>query len=58
MNAAISRHRLRPVIDRAFPFDEAPKAFSHFEKGPRFGKVVISHRPCPAKGLPINNTWP
>ncbi|WP_236256010.1 zinc-dependent alcohol dehydrogenase family protein [Streptomyces hygroscopicus] len=43
MNKVIARHRLRPVIDRVFPFDEAPEAFSHFEKGSRVGKVVISH---------------
>lgn len=43
MNKVIGQNRLRPVIDRVFPFDQAPEAFSHFEKGPRFGKVVISH---------------
>ncbi|GAA2323131.1 zinc-binding dehydrogenase [Streptomyces violaceusniger] len=43
MNKAIDRHRLRPAIDRVFPFDQAPEAFAHFEKGPRFGKVVITH---------------
>ncbi|MFD8159803.1 zinc-dependent alcohol dehydrogenase family protein [Streptomyces malaysiensis] len=43
MNKVIAQNRLRPVIDRVFPFDQAPEAFSHFEKGPRFGKVVISH---------------
>ncbi|MFI6697561.1 NAD(P)-dependent alcohol dehydrogenase [Streptomyces sp. NPDC050509] len=43
MNRVISRHRLRPVVDRVFPFDETPDAFSSFAKGPRFGKVVISH---------------
>ncbi|WP_167501330.1 zinc-dependent alcohol dehydrogenase family protein [Streptomyces malaysiensis] len=43
MNKVIAQNRLRPVIDRVFPFDQAPEAFAHFEKGPRFGKVVISH---------------
>ncbi|MCM3808882.1 NAD(P)-dependent alcohol dehydrogenase [Streptomyces sp. DR7-3] len=43
MNKVIAQNRLRPVIDRVFPFDQAPEAFSHFEEGPRFGKVVISH---------------
>ncbi|MDQ0777602.1 NADPH:quinone reductase-like Zn-dependent oxidoreductase [Streptomyces aurantiacus] len=43
MNKVISQNRLRPVIDRVFPFDEAPEAFSHCEQGSRFGKVVISH---------------
>jgi len=42
MNRAIGRHRLRPVIDRVFPFAEARAAFEHFAHGSRFGKVVIS----------------
>jgi NADPH:quinone reductase-like Zn-dependent oxidoreductase len=41
MNRTLSRTGLRPVIDRAFPFDAAPDAFAHFEKGSRIGKVVI-----------------
>lgn len=43
MNRAIALHRLRPVIDRVFPFDEAPAAYRHFENRAHFGKVVISH---------------
>jgi NADPH:quinone reductase-like Zn-dependent oxidoreductase len=43
MNRVITRHRLRPVIDRVVPFAEALDAFSWFETGSRFGKVVISH---------------
>ena len=41
MNRAITMHRLRPVIDRVFPFDEAVEAFRHMESGAHFGKVVI-----------------
>jgi NADPH:quinone reductase-like Zn-dependent oxidoreductase len=43
MNLAITQHALRPVIDRVFSFDEVPEAFSYFEAGKYFGKVVISH---------------
>src|SRR5260370_40416040 len=43
MNRAIALHRLRPVIDRTFPFAEAKAAYRHFEGRGRFGKVVISH---------------
>jgi NADPH:quinone reductase-like Zn-dependent oxidoreductase len=43
MNRAISLHRLRPVIDRTFPFAEAKEAYGHFEGRGHFGKVVISH---------------
>ncbi len=42
MNRVIGRHRLRPVIDRVFPFSAAPEAFAYFGKGAGMGKVVIS----------------
>ncbi len=41
MNRAIALHQLRPVVDRVFPFDQAPGAFRHLESGAHFGKVVI-----------------
>jgi NADPH:quinone reductase-like Zn-dependent oxidoreductase len=41
MNRAISRHQLRPVIDRVFPFDQAADAFRYLESGAHFGKVCI-----------------
>jgi len=44
MNRAIEMHRLRPVIDRAFPFAEAKEAYRHFERRGPFGKVVITHK--------------
>jgi NADPH:quinone reductase-like Zn-dependent oxidoreductase len=43
MNRAIALHRLRPVIDRVFPFETAPAAYRHFESRAHFGKVVVSH---------------
>ena len=43
MNRAIEMHRLRPVIDRTFPFGEAKEAYRHFEGRAHFGKVVIAH---------------
>lgn len=42
MNRAISIHRLRPVIDRVFPFDAAKEAYQHFEARKHVGKVVIA----------------
>ena len=42
MNRAIAGHHMRPVIDRVFPFAEAPAAYRHLESGSHFGKVVIS----------------
>ncbi|HEY6451454.1 MAG TPA: NAD(P)-dependent alcohol dehydrogenase [Steroidobacteraceae bacterium] len=41
MNAAIAGHRLEPVVDRVFPFDEAAAAYRFLEQGAHFGKVVI-----------------
>jgi NADPH:quinone reductase-like Zn-dependent oxidoreductase len=41
MNRAIALHRLRPVVDRVFPLEEAPAAFAHMAAGGHFGKIVI-----------------
>ena len=42
MNRAIAAEGLRPVIDRVFPFDEAPDALRYLEGAQHVGKVVIS----------------
>ncbi len=42
MNQLISEKQLRPVIDRVFPFAEAPAAFRYLEAAGHFGKVVVS----------------
>ena len=41
MNRAITAHKLKPVIDKVFPFEEAAKAWQWLESGSHFGKVVI-----------------
>jgi NADPH:quinone reductase-like Zn-dependent oxidoreductase len=41
MNRAIALHKLKPVVDRVFPFDQAIAAYQHLEGGTHFGKVVI-----------------
>lgn len=41
MNRAISVHKLKPVVDRVFPFTEARAAFEHMASGAHFGKIVI-----------------
>ena len=41
MNAAIAAHRLQPIIDREFAFEDALAAYRHLESGAHFGKVVI-----------------
>ncbi len=41
MNRAIVLHRLRPVVDRVFPFAEARAAVEHMTAQGHFGKIVI-----------------
>jgi NADPH:quinone reductase-like Zn-dependent oxidoreductase len=42
MNRAVSVNRIRPVVDRIFPFDEAVAAFQYHASGKFVGKVVIT----------------
>ncbi|RKR04472.1 NADPH:quinone reductase-like Zn-dependent oxidoreductase [Kushneria sinocarnis] len=41
MNRTLELHRIEPVIDRTFAFDEARAAFEHLESQRHLGKVVI-----------------
>jgi NADPH:quinone reductase-like Zn-dependent oxidoreductase len=41
MNRLIVGEGIKPVIDRVFPFHDAPAAFRYLESGAHFGKVVI-----------------
>jgi NADPH:quinone reductase-like Zn-dependent oxidoreductase len=41
-NEFLVRHRVRPVIDRTFPFANAPDAFAHLEAAGHFGKIVLA----------------
>jgi NADPH:quinone reductase-like Zn-dependent oxidoreductase len=43
MNRAIAHHKLKPVIDKVFPFEDARSAYRYLESQRHFGKVVISH---------------
>ncbi len=43
MNRAIEANGLEPVIDKVFPFAEAPAAYKHLKSQKHFGKIVISH---------------
>ncbi len=42
MNNAISAHQLKPIIDRAFSFEQAADAYAWLRSGSHFGKVVIT----------------
>ncbi len=41
MNRAIEVGRLKPVVDRVFPFAELPQALKHMQGASHFGKIVI-----------------
>lgn len=41
MNQAITLHELRPVIDRVFPFEDAPEALRYMQSAAHFGKIVV-----------------
>ncbi len=42
MNRALATHKMRPVVDRVFPFAEAREAFEFVKSGAHFGKVCIA----------------
>jgi len=42
MNRAISQHQLKPVVDRAFPLEQAAEAFKLMKSAQHFGKIVIT----------------
>ena len=42
MNAFMTKHKIKPVIDRVFPFEQAPAAYDYMINGSFFGKIVIA----------------
>jgi NADPH:quinone reductase-like Zn-dependent oxidoreductase len=42
MADAIAVNRMKPVVDKVFPFSEAKAAFAHMANGAHFGKVAIA----------------
>ncbi|MBL8344224.1 MAG: NAD(P)-dependent alcohol dehydrogenase [Rubrivivax sp.] len=43
MVRAIEQHRLRPVVDRVFAFEELKEAMAYLQSGAQFGKVCVAH---------------
>ena len=39
---AIDLHRIRPVVDKVFPFTEVREAFRAMQAGEHFGKIVLT----------------
>jgi NADPH:quinone reductase-like Zn-dependent oxidoreductase len=44
IRAPLERGKIRPVIDRVFPFDQAKEALAYLEQGRAKGKVVVQLR--------------
>lgn len=42
LNRAIEASKIKPVIDKVFPFDQAVEAYKYQSSGQLFGKVVIT----------------
>ncbi|MGW4647217.1 zinc-dependent alcohol dehydrogenase family protein [Kitasatospora sp. NPDC004289] len=43
LNRALAVHRIRPLLDRVFPFGELSRALGHLREGTAFGRVVLAH---------------
>ena len=43
MMRAIDLHKLQPVVDRSFAFEELKEAMAYLKSGAQFGKVCIAH---------------
>jgi NADPH:quinone reductase-like Zn-dependent oxidoreductase len=41
LNAFIEEHKVKPVVDRVFEYQDAPAALALMDKGEVFGKIVI-----------------
>jgi NADPH:quinone reductase-like Zn-dependent oxidoreductase len=41
MNRAIAFHKIKPVVDRVFPWDEFPDALRYMEQQQHFGKICL-----------------
>lgn len=41
MNQSLDATGVRPIVDRVFPFEEAPEALAYLAAGSHFGKVIV-----------------
>ena len=35
------KHRIRPVLDRSYPLEQAAEAFNRMKEGRQFGKIIL-----------------
>ncbi len=43
MLRAMDQHKVKPIVDRSFAFDELKEAMAYLKSGAQFGKVCIAH---------------
>lgn len=43
MLQSIQQHKVKPVVDRMFAFEELQEAMAHLQSGAQFGKVCLAH---------------
>jgi NADPH:quinone reductase-like Zn-dependent oxidoreductase len=43
MLRAIGQHRLVPVVDKVFAFEQLKEALAHLKSGAQFGEICIRH---------------
>jgi NADPH:quinone reductase-like Zn-dependent oxidoreductase len=43
MLRAMEQHRIKPVVDRVFGFEELKEAMAYLQSGAQFGKVCLAH---------------
>ncbi|MFZ4480834.1 MAG: zinc-dependent alcohol dehydrogenase family protein [Rhodoferax sp.] len=43
MLRAMDQHKVRPIVDRSFGFEELKEAMAYLKSGAQFGKVCIAH---------------
>ncbi len=43
MMRAIAQHRIKPVVDRVFAFEELKEALAYLKSGAHFGKICVRH---------------
>jgi NADPH:quinone reductase-like Zn-dependent oxidoreductase len=43
MVRALDQHKVRPVVDRVFPFEQFKDALAHMKSSAHFGKICIRH---------------
>ena len=41
LNEFVTAHKIKPIVDKVFSLEDAPKAFDAMNEGEFFGKIVI-----------------